>query len=54
MKTLPDVAQGLPETLHSSDWDCLWGYLEEGVLIATHGGPRSRPSPGGWASSGSL
>lgn len=30
------------------------GYCEEGMVIATQGGPRSRPSPGEWASSGSL
>lgn len=53
MKTLPGVAQGLPETLHSSDWDWLWGHGEEGVLT-THGGPRSWPSPGEKASTGSL
>lgn len=33
MKPLPGVAPGLPETLHSSDWDWLWEYGGEGVLI---------------------
>lgn len=26
METLPGDAQHFPETLHSSDWNWLWGY----------------------------